>query len=73
MNAKSHSIVMLRRDYKHIARNPTSVFNAILMPVVIMFMFVYTNLCKVLKGCCSGLAGAVLISISVPESYFRVY
>lgn len=29
----------------------------------------YTNLCK---GCCSGVAGAVLISISVPESYFRV-
>lgn len=33
----------------------------------------YTNFCKVLKGCCSGVAGAVLISISVPESYFRVY
>ncbi len=34
---KSHSMVMLRRDFKHIARNPTSVFNAVLM----MFMFVY--------------------------------
>jgi ABC-2 type transport system permease protein len=34
-------MVMLRRDFKHIARNPTSVFNAVLMPVVIMFMFVY--------------------------------
>jgi ABC-2 type transport system permease protein len=32
---------MLRRDFKHIARNPTSVFNAVLMPVVMMLMFVY--------------------------------
>jgi len=38
---KSHSMVMLRRNFKHIARNPTSVFNAVLMPVVLMFMFVY--------------------------------
>jgi len=37
----SPSIVMLRRDFKHIARNPTSVFNAVLMPVVMLFMFVY--------------------------------
>jgi ABC-2 type transport system permease protein len=41
MSAKSHSLVMLRRDFKHIARNPTSVFNAVLMPIVIMLMFVY--------------------------------
>jgi len=41
MSTQSHSIVMLRRDFKHIARNPTSVFNAVLMPVVIMLMFVY--------------------------------
>ena len=41
MNAKSHSTVMLRRNFKHIARNPTSVFNAVLMPIVIMLMFVY--------------------------------
>jgi ABC-2 type transport system permease protein len=41
MSAKSHSLVMLRRNAKHIARNPTSVFNAILMPIVIMLMFVY--------------------------------
>jgi ABC-2 type transport system permease protein len=41
MSAKSHSMVMLRRNFKHIARNPTSVFNAILMPVVVMLMFVY--------------------------------
>ena len=37
----SHSIVMLRRNFKHIARNPTTVFNAVLMPVVVMLMFVY--------------------------------
>jgi ABC-2 type transport system permease protein len=34
-------MVMLRRNFKHIARNPMSVFNAILMPVVVMLMFVY--------------------------------
>ena len=38
---KSHSIVMLRRNFKHIARNPMTVFNAVLMPVVVMLMFVY--------------------------------
>lgn len=37
----SHSMVMLRRNFKHIARNPTTVFNAVLMPVVVMLMFVY--------------------------------
>jgi len=41
MSAKSHSLVMLRRNTKHITRNPTSVFNAVLMPIVIMLMFVY--------------------------------
>jgi ABC-2 type transport system permease protein len=41
MSAKSHSLVMLRRNFKHIARNPTTVFNAVLFPVVIMLMFVY--------------------------------
>jgi ABC-2 type transport system permease protein len=41
MSATSHSLVMLRRNTKHIARNPTSVFNAVLMPIVIMLMFVY--------------------------------
>src|SRR3954471_12931822 len=35
------SVVMVRRNFKHIARNPTSVFSAVLMPVVVMFMFVY--------------------------------
>jgi ABC-2 type transport system permease protein len=38
---KSNSMVMLRRNFKHITRNPTSVFNAVLMPIVIMWMFVY--------------------------------
>jgi ABC-2 type transport system permease protein len=37
----SRSIVMLRRNLRHIARNPTTVFNAVLMPVVVMLMFVY--------------------------------
>ncbi|WP_232851400.1 ABC transporter permease [Nocardia acididurans] len=41
MNAQNHSLVMLRRNFKHIARNPTSVFNAVLMPIIIMLMFVY--------------------------------
>ncbi len=41
MSTKSPSMVMLSRDFKHIARNPTSVFNAVLMPVVMLFMFVY--------------------------------
>ncbi|WP_026925283.1 ABC transporter permease [Glycomyces arizonensis] len=39
--SKSHSTVMLRRNFKHIARNPITVFNAVLMPVVVMLMFVY--------------------------------
>ncbi|WP_018349406.1 ABC transporter permease [Longispora albida] len=38
---KASSLVMLRRNFKHVTRNPTSVFNAVLMPIVIMFMFVY--------------------------------
>ncbi|HVV08435.1 ABC transporter permease [Amycolatopsis sp.] len=41
MSAQAHSLVMLRRNFKHLARNPTSVFNAVLMPVVVMLMFVY--------------------------------
>lgn len=41
MSAKSQSMVMLRRNFKHTARNPTSVFNAVLMPIVMMLMFVY--------------------------------
>ena len=38
---KSHALVMLRRNARHVTRNPTSVFNAVLMPIVIMLMFVY--------------------------------
>ena len=41
MSAKSHSMVMLRRNFKHTARNPITVFNAVLMPIVVMLMFVY--------------------------------
>ena len=41
MSAKSPSMVMLRRNAKHVARNPTSVFNAVLMPILMLFMFVY--------------------------------
>jgi ABC-2 type transport system permease protein len=41
MNTKSQSLVMLRRNFKHIARNPMTLFNAVLMPVVVMLMFVY--------------------------------
>jgi ABC-2 type transport system permease protein len=35
------SAIMLRRNFKHTLRNPTSVFNAVLFPVIIMLMFVY--------------------------------
>ena len=35
------SRIMLRRNFKHILRNPTTIFNGALMPIVIMLMFVY--------------------------------
>ncbi|MGH3253628.1 MAG: ABC transporter permease [Trebonia sp.] len=35
------SRVMLRRNFKHILRNPVTVFNAALMPVVLMLLLVY--------------------------------
>ena len=35
------SMIMLRRNFKHTARNPVTVFNAVLLPIVIMLMFVY--------------------------------
>ena len=35
------ALIMLRRNVKHTARNPVTVFNAVLLPVVIMLMFVY--------------------------------
>ncbi|NDL55790.1 ABC transporter permease [Phytoactinopolyspora mesophila] len=41
MSNKPQSVVMLNRNFKHITRNPTSVFNAVVMPIVILLMFVY--------------------------------
>ena len=38
---RSHAAVMLRRNLRHVARNPVAVFNAVLMPIVMMLMFVY--------------------------------
>ena len=35
------ALIMLRRNYKHTLRNPVTVFNAVLLPIVIMLMFVY--------------------------------
>ena len=35
------SVIMLRRNFNHTARNPTAVFNAVLFPVILMLMFVY--------------------------------
>ena len=35
------SRIMLRRNLKHILRNPVTIFNGALMPVVIMLLFVY--------------------------------
>lgn len=35
------ALIMLRRNFKHTARNPITVFNTVLLPVVIMLMFVY--------------------------------
>jgi ABC-2 type transport system permease protein len=35
------SSIMLRRNFKHIVRNPVTVFNGALMPVLLMLMFVY--------------------------------
>jgi ABC-2 type transport system permease protein len=35
------SAIMLRRNFKHTVRNPITVFNAVLFPIVLMLMFVY--------------------------------
>jgi ABC-2 type transport system permease protein len=35
------SMIMLRRNFQQTLRNPTAVFNAVLLPIVIMLMFVY--------------------------------
>jgi ABC-2 type transport system permease protein len=34
------SAIMLRRNFRHTVRNPVAVFNAVLLPIVIMLMFV---------------------------------
>jgi len=34
------STIMLRRNFQHTIRNPIAVFNAVLLPIVIMLMFV---------------------------------
>ncbi|MFB8246251.1 ABC transporter permease [Streptomyces sp. NPDC055952] len=38
--ALADSSIMLRRNLKHTMRNPVAVFNAVLLPIVIMLMFV---------------------------------
>ncbi|GIF04590.1 ABC transporter permease [Actinoplanes siamensis] len=53
------SAVMLRRNLKHTLRNPTTVFNAILFPIVIMLMFV-----KVFGGAFS--VGSSYINYATP-------
>ena len=35
------ALIMLNRNVKHTLRNPVTVFNAVLLPIVIMLMFVY--------------------------------
>ena len=35
------AVIMLRRNIKHTLRNPVTVINAVVLPVVIMLMFVY--------------------------------
>jgi len=39
--ALTDSMIMLRRNVKHTTRNPTTMFNAVLFPIVMMLMFVY--------------------------------
>ncbi|MEE1788130.1 ABC transporter permease [Streptomyces sp. SP17BM10] len=39
--ALGDSAIMLRRNVRHTLRNPVTVFQAVLFPIVIMFMFVY--------------------------------
>jgi ABC-2 type transport system permease protein len=40
-SAIGDSAIMLRRNFRHTVRNPVTVFNAILFPIVMMLMFVY--------------------------------
>lgn len=37
----SNATTMLGRNFKHTLRNPVTVFNAVLFPIVLMLMFVY--------------------------------
>jgi ABC-2 type transport system permease protein len=37
----SDSTTMLRRNFKHTLRNPITVFNAVLFPIVLLLMFVF--------------------------------
>lgn len=39
--ALTDSVTMVRRNFKHTLRDPVVLFNAILFPIVMMFMFVY--------------------------------
>jgi ABC-2 type transport system permease protein len=41
MNVISDSATMLRRNFRHATRNPVAVFNAVIMPIVLMFFMVY--------------------------------
>ncbi|MFF4777033.1 ABC transporter permease [Microtetraspora fusca] len=41
MNVISDSATMLRRNFRHTTRNPLALFNAIIMPIVLMFLMVY--------------------------------
>ncbi|NUR63717.1 MAG: ABC transporter permease [Catenulispora sp.] len=40
-SAFGDAVIMLRRNVKHSVRNPVTVFNAILFPIIMMLMFVY--------------------------------
>jgi ABC-2 type transport system permease protein len=41
MSIVTDSATMLRRNFKHTLRDPVVLFNAVLFPIVMMFMFVY--------------------------------
>jgi ABC-2 type transport system permease protein len=37
----SDAAIMVRRNFKHTVRNPVTVFNAVLFPIVLLLLFVY--------------------------------
>jgi ABC-2 type transport system permease protein len=41
VSGKPHALVMLRRNLTHVTRNGMTVFNAVVMPIVVLFLFVY--------------------------------